>query len=253
MTLNIAHYKVANNSGKIAQSGGNSLSFKSNTSVLSDLYEAVTIFGTPITINRAPLNSYAHMMSNYIQIVRNTINPVSNQDQLFIPDRLRIKIIGGVCVQSNMILYAWSASPTKSPYELRWQVLFANCNAQPRNTFIDIDLPDSALYPSLYLSLILIDGGFSESSEVDSSQNIYSCPGNLPFYCINPAFNVINPNERHMIASQGINTINGYYSRVVVAFEDLPFLKSDRDYNDVVLSLSSVFFDETHTNDTTIS
>jgi hypothetical protein len=253
MTLNIAHYTAKSNPGIMAQSGGNDFPFLSNDSVLSDLFETRTIFGTPLIINRAPLNSYAHMTNGYVKIVRDLIAPIPGQDQLFVPDRLRIKVIGGVCVQANSILYAWAASPTASPFTLRWQMLFANAKVQPLNTFIDIDLPDNTYYPSLYLALILIDGGFAASTEVDPSQDEYQCPGNLPFYCLNPSFNIINPNERHMISSQGRSQYNGLYTRVVIAFEDMPFMRSDRDYNDVVLSLSSVFLDETHTNDSAIS
>lgn len=253
-SISVADYKVIDtSSGRMAQSGGNTLAFLSNNSVLSDLYEERTIFGTPVIISRTPLNTYAHLTNGYIKIVRDLISPLSYQDQLFVPDRLRIKLIGGTCGQLNSILYAWSSSPSVSPASLRWNVLFANTKAQPLNTFIDIDLPDNTFYPSLYLALILVDGGFSASTSIDPSQGRFSFPTNLPYYCLNPAFNIINPNERHMISSQGKNVNNALYTRIVIAFEDMPFLQSDRDYNDIVLSLSSVFLDETHTNDTNIS
>jgi hypothetical protein len=264
--LNVADFKVRNiSTGQMYQNGRTSLSqqniIQSYNQLNSKLGEGVLIQGTPNSLPSTPdFNSISKLTTNYIQILRDLGTRSGVNDQVFIPDMIRVKICAGTCDDKNMILYAFSNNNQTSSTALRWFVLFANTNAETFCNYVDIPLPDMTLYPSLYMSFILVNGGFAKATISDPYLHIFRMPSsstssNYSYYSINPSKSNADVNIKHMISSNGYNSTTGYMTRVNICFEDLPIgnNKSDRDYNDVVLSVSSVFFDENNINDNPIN
>jgi hypothetical protein len=265
MNLNVASFKVKDiSTGSIQQSGRTTTDqqdiYQSFYQLKIKLKEKDTIEGTPNSLP-SNFNSISKLTTNYIEILRDLGTRSGTHDKVFIPDMIRVKISAGTCDDKNMILYAFSNNINASSNSLRWFVLFANTNSETRCNYVDIPLPDMTLYPSLYMSFVLINGGFSKAILVDSFLKIFqmpssSSPSSYSYYCINPAKSNSDIGIKHMITSNGYTSYNGYMTRVNICFEDLPIGNSgnsDRDYNDVVLSVSSVFFDENYINDNPIN
>jgi len=238
------------NSGKVLQSGRKSSEFlnkiNSHKIFYNNLIERRTIEGTPETIeNRPILNNNSHLGKNFIRIKREVGN--SQDDSVYIPDRLRITLIGGTSAGRNTILYCW-LEENELPINLRWRVLFANTRAQTRGDFIDIDLPDTNYK---YIGLCIINNGWLEKTVLNTSEKLCSLKklNILDYYTINPSFSRGDKNKSHSINLQSFSNNEGINTRILITFEDWNFEYSDRDYNDVILSLSSVSFDENEIND----
>ena len=256
MTILLKNFKVTNlNSGNRLQSGRktqeeiNTIFSQKNT--ISNVFEEQRVPGTPALISSGGLKDKAHMSIEYIRIIRQVGE--NNNDSIFIPDRMRITKLSGDCKANNTVAYAFSASNNTSPTELTWTVLYGNGNAQLNGDYFDLDLPDETSMPNLYLALILIKDGWRHKTVISEEDKIVSIPSNLPYYCVNPQYSTQDPNINHMIVSQGYNIDIGVKSRIVVAFEDWELPRSDFDYNDVIISISSVYLDENNINDTFIS
>ena len=263
MVLNILNFKVEDTTtGKRNQSGRKNSS-ELTTNLLSstcnnNLVDGTAVPGTPTAITGGGLLNKAYMGQSYIKIVRElgdvTING-SNLNQVYIPDRLRITRVGGICVTQNSLCYAWSSSSTNAPEDLVYNVVMPNVKEQDNGDYFDIDLPDMTLYPNLYLSLILIPNAWLKRTIINASLSICSIPGNLDYFCIDPSFSTgkMDPNIAHTINIQGYNTNQNILTRLGLAFEDRYMAYfSDRDYNDIIFYISSVFFDNNNINETNL-
>lgn len=257
MVLTIKNFKVLDTTtGKMAQSGRTQSStlniIKSQEAFYDNLVERTAIPGTPTAITGGGLQTIAHMGTTYLQINRsNEIN--NNIDGVFIPDAIRFTKITGQTKAKLAIIYAFANSENVLPENLVYNVLFANTNEQSIGDFVDIPLPDTTFYPNLYLSLILINDAWTYRTVVDPTQKICSIPGDMDYFCINPSYSNKDVNQSHTVNIQGKNSEISIKSRVVYAFEDWYMNKTDRDYNDIVLSVSSVYIDSLNTNDSSLS
>ena len=257
MSITIKNFKVLDvTTGKMQQTGRRTISYLetivSSKTFIDSLVEQDTIPGTPDTISGTSLVGKAHMSQKYIKIER-TSNNVNETDHLYISTKLRITKISGVSSAKNVLCYGWCNSLNTTSNNITWNVLFANFNSQTRGDYLDIDLPDSTLYPELYLSLILINKGWDNRTIVDSNFKICSLPGNLFYYSIDPSKSNKDQNQSHSIFIQASNSIYNLKNRICIAFEDWEFKFSDKDYNDVVISLQDAAYDENNTNDSTIN
>ena len=261
MVLNIKNFKVENTTTGLRLQSGRKTTSQLNNNLLSSTYlnnlvNETAVQGTPTAITGGGLVGKAYMGQNYIKIVREIGNIISNpalNNQVYIPDRVRITRVGGVCNTQNSLCYAWSSSLTKTPEELEWNVLMPNVKEQSDGDYFDIDLPDSTLYPNLYISFILIPNAWLGRTIIDASLNICSIPNNLDYFCSNPSFSIgkMDPNIAHTINIQGFNQNQGILTRVGLSFEDRYMAYfSDRDYNDITIYVSSVFFDDENINET---
>ena len=252
MTINIKNFKVTDlTSGKMEQSGRKTQEqlnvIKSQDKFKTSLVEQQAVPGTPTIISSGPLLNSAHMSTKYINISRE--NGKNSIDSVFIPTIIRIIKLSGYSAVANMICYAFANSPTQLSENLEWNVLFANFNEQTEGDYVDISLPDSTLYPKLYLGLILLNNAWLKKTIVNETQKICSIPSNLKFFCINPSYSNADVGLSHVINIQAYNTYIGYQNRLCVAFEDYYSNVTDRDYNDVVLSIQDRDFDENAIND----
>lgn len=244
-------FKVENlNTGRILQTGRKTIEFlnkiNSHKIFYNNLIERRTIEGTPDSIDNRPiLKSNSHLGKNFIKI--NNDKSVRTNDAVYIPDRMRITLIGGSTAGRNTILYCW-LDKNELPPNIKWRVLFANCRAQTRGDFIDIDLPDKINY---YLGLAIINNGWLEKTIINSTEKLCSLKklDSLDYYCINPTYSRGDVNKSHSINIQSYSTVEELNARLLVTFEDWKFDYSDRDYNDVILSISSVYLDENEIND----
>lgn len=256
MTITIKNFKVLDTTtGKMKHNGRKTstqlTTITSQNKFISDLVEQQAIPGTPSTISSGPFVGSAHMASKYIKITREVGN--IETDAVFIPTIMRIIKLTGTSAAATMICYAFANSPTQLPTALEWNVLFADFNQQTTGDFVDIQLPDSTLYPELYLAVILINDAWAQRTIVNPTQKICSVPSNLDYYCINPAYSNADVNESHSVNIQAYNSRIGYQNRICLAYEDWTMNLTDRDYNDVVISIVNRDFDENNINDTTIS
>ena len=256
MTITIKNFKVLDTtSGKMQQSGRKTstqlTTITSQNKFISELVERQAIPGTPSTISSGPFVGSAHMASKYIKISREVGN--NEIDAVFIPTIMRIIKLTGTSSAANMVCYAFANSLNQLPTALEWNVLFANFNQQEVGDYVDIPLPDSTFYPNLYLAIILINDAWVQRTIVDASQKICSVPNNLDYYCINPAYSNADVNESHSVNIQAYNSRIGYQNRICLAYEDWTMSETDRDYNDIVISIVNRDFDDNEINDTSIS
>lgn len=254
MSINIKPFKVINNiNGKMIISGKKTSQqinlIKSNKQYLDNISEGIKVTGMPDNINKTGLQGFSHKGKS-IQIIKNRFT--TNNNSIYIPDRLRITYISGTTGGNNSILYAWSNKENINYTQLSWNVLFAHSNAQTHGDYWDLDLPDSTHYPNLYLNIILLLNSWSEN-KINISDNLFKFNNNIykKIYNNNFLYSFIDNNIAHSINLQGTNTKDNINTRMIVAFEDWPGNKYDLDYNDIILSISSVFFDENNLNDNT--
>lgn len=252
MSINIKHFKVINNTnGKVKISGRNNNTkinlIKSHNQYLNNISEGQEVTGMPSNISKTGLQGLSHLGNN-IQIIKHRFT--INNNSLYIPDRLRISYISGTTAGNNSIIYAWSNKENINYTELDWNVLFANCNAQSHGDYWDIDLPDDTHYPNLYLNIIMLLNSWSEK-KLQIKDNIFNFKNTIHkrIYHNNYLYSYIDNNTSHSINLQGTNTKDNINTRIIIGFEDWPLPNSDLDYNDIILSISSVFFDETNLND----
>jgi hypothetical protein len=256
MSLTIKNFKVINTTtGKIQQSGRRQLSYLetvvSSKTFLDNLVEKQLIPGTPSTISSGGLVGNAHMSSKYIKIDRDTSN-INQIDHLYIPTKLRVTKISGNSSAQNMICYGWSSSLSTVSTDITWNVLFSDFNSQDTGDYIDIDLPDQTYYPNLYLALILINDAWKSRTVVNETFKICSVPGNLDYFSIDPSKSNSDISSSHAIIIQANNSIYGIKNRICIAFEDWYMAQTDKDYNDVVIALQDVSYDNNNINDTSI-
>lgn len=254
--ITIKNFKVLDTTtGKMQQSGRRKLSYLetilSSKTYLDNLVEKTAIPGTPSTISSGPFVGNAHMSTKYIQIIRQNGN--LGIDNVIVSTLLRITKITGTSSAANMICYGWASSPSVLPTAITWNVLFADFNKQTQGDYVDIELPDSTFYPNLYLALILVNDAWKSRTVVDETLKICSVPGNLDYFCITPGYSNADVGQSHCMNIQGYNNPNGLQDRVGVAYEDWYIASTDRDYNDVVLTIQDAFLDSNNVNDSTIS
>lgn len=250
MSINIKYFTVSNTTtGHITPTGNKNINWnKSQSSILSNLVNLTPVSGTPESITRDGLNTTAHMGTTYINII--TEHKTTNSfESLFISDMIRITIIGGYAAYNNSIIYGFSANNTTTATNITWSVAFANMNAQNTGDYIDIPLPDKTYYPNLFLAIALIPNGWNNRTIVDADKKICSLPSNSTYYNINKTYSSTDTDYSHSINSQGYNSTYGIFTRIILAFEDWEMLDTDRDYDDVVISVSCSHFDDIYCND----
>lgn len=251
MSINIKNFKTINSNGKMNISGRKTLQqinlIYSNKQYLTNVNEGISINGMPASIEKLGLKNNSHLGKN-IKIIRERYSTQNNT--IYIPDRLRISYIGGQTSGNNSILYAWSNKQNINYTKLKWNVLFADSNKQEIGDYWDIDLPDFTLYPNLYLNVIMLLNSWSENRKL-ISENIYNFNSKVKnkIYNNNFIYSTIDKNKSHSINLQATNTIDNINTKIIIGWEDWALPKSDLDYNDIILSISSVFFDENNIND----
>ena len=250
MNLNITNFKLKNSStGNIHTSGKKNINNYSHLlsykTLLNTLQESNKILGMPQSILQPQLINKSHL-GNTIQITKN-IND-KNNNTIYIPDRLRITYISGITSAKNSILYGFSSKSNESHQNIKWKLLFANCLSQSYGDYIDIDLPDSTKYPKLFLHIILLLNGFNYIKKINNNHYNFT---NRKYYFYNNNHNLATKDIKysHAINIKAYNNFNAIATRILVAFEDWAYPRSDADYNDVVLSISSVFFDDNIINE----
>lgn len=248
--ISIKKFKVLNTtSGKMNISGRHQQSYinniKSHQLYFNNITEGVSLTNMPNSLPPG-LNGLSHFGKN-IEIIRD-INNINN-NSIYIPDRLRISYISGITDGKDSILFAWSNVENINYTELNWEVLFANCNAQQHGDYWDIDLPDMTFYPKLYLHIILLLNGWNNKVDLGNNTYNFNSKINKRIYHNNFNYSYIDKNICHSINIQGVNTLENINNRMLIGFEDWNLPNSDLDYNDIILSISSIHFDENKLND----
>jgi hypothetical protein len=254
--ITIKNFKVIDStSGKIQQTGRRELNYLqtilSSKTFITDLVERTAIPGTPGLITGGDLVNKAHMGTKYIEILNEY--GTTGIDKIIIPAKIRFTKVTGTSSAQNMICYGWASALNTPVTDITWNVLFANFNAQTQGDYIDIDLPDRTRYPKLFLALILINDAWSNKTIVNESLKICSVPGNLDYFCINPDKSKVDVGDSHCVNIQGFSSLYGVQNRISVAFEDWYMAQTDKDYNDVVISIQDAYLDDNNVNDTSIS
>ena len=127
--LNIRNFVVADiSTGRMSQSGRESTTFLSQSTLLNDLSNATPVVNKLLTeITDASLNSHAHLSRSYIKIVREYTQDISSIDAVFIPDGImRITFLGVNAVYNSSLLYAFSPYSSSPINSLQWNVAIAN-------------------------------------------------------------------------------------------------------------------------------
>lgn len=253
MSLTIQQFKVTNTTtGHTSQSGrrtSTQLATVLATKSISDgLADQTQVPGTPDAITSGALQTTAHMSSTYIELTRT--NGDNGPDKLLAMTKLRVTFVGGTSSADNMILYAFAPLATTTPVNLMWRVLIANCSQQTAGDYFDIELSEPG---NKYLTLLLINDAWSSRTIVNESLKLCSVPGNLTYYCLNQTYSSEDVGDAHAICMQGYSSTCGAQTRVCVAFEDWTMATTDKDYNDVVLSIQDVFLDDVMENDTIVT
>lgn len=254
--ITIKNFKVTNLvTGKIQQTGRRKLNYLetilSSKTFINDLVERSAIPGTPASITGGDLVDKAHMSTKYIQILNEYGN--NTLDTIIIPTRIRFTKVSGTSSAKNMLCYGWTSSLDTAVTDITWNVLFANFNEQTQGDYIDIDLPDRTGYPELFLALILINDAWSNKTIVNESLKICSVPGTLDYFCINPDNSKVDEGDSHCVIIPGYSDIYGVKNRISIAFEDWYMTETDKDYNDVVISIQDAFVDDNNVNEIIIS
>jgi hypothetical protein len=258
MSLSIKNFKVLDTStGKMAQNGRRSLghleTMVASKTFLDNLQEKRLVYGTPKTIKKGNLVTTAHMSTQYIKINRGEQHGTNDNDVLNVMTRLRLTKLTGTSDATNMLCYAWANSLSTASTNLSWNVAFANFNEQTQGDYLDIDLPNNTSYPNLYLALLIINGAWDTKTIENQELKICSIPGNnLVYFSITPSQSSSDTNYSHCIVIKAYNSRIGLQNRVCLAFEDWHMNFSDRDYNDVVISLQDACLDDNNINDTSI-
>ena len=226
----------------------------SQNTIINGVTERVAVPGTPDTISSGNLLNNAHMCSSYIKICTN--HEISSSiDSVFCPDNfIRITYLGGTTGASISLLYGFCTSTSTSIDNMTWNVVIAKNTSQTQGDYFDIAFPDMTYYPSdnFYISFILINAAWDERTIING--NICSIT-NVGYdnYCIKPSESQYDENISHFINSQGINSFDGIFTRLVIACEDWTMNITDKDYNDLLFCVSSRLISENNINDTSTS
>ena len=236
MSISVIPFQMSIN-GYITPTGhNNSLSHRSYNGLISGLVNKRKVTGMPDIIhNSHALAKISHRLLSYIQIY-NDLYIISDSIYI-IGNRIRITYSGGICKFKNTFLYAFTSISNTSPIDVRWKILFADCNKQSIGDYWDIDLPDSYTYSSTYLMLMLVPDGYSQITPHEV-QNYYNLTP-INYFINNPTYSTIDPGQCHCIITKAVSRNSFINLRLILAWEDKTFAVCDRDFNDVVLMLES--------------
>jgi hypothetical protein len=264
MSLTIKNFKVLNTTSGLMNIDGRKTteqlnSISSQYTLKNNLTNLSYVEGTPNAINKAILTDYSHFSSSFLKIDYKGEDS-NSLDKIDIFQKLRIIFYFGESTSNNMICYAWAHSTTQTLSELEFNVLFANCNAQQKGDYKDIDLPDMIYYPNLYLVLILVNNIWNQRIIEDVTNKICSVDvSNHDYFCIDPSKSVTSNNEatdnntNHCIVIKGNNSIENKNIRYCIAFEDWYDEITDWDYHDVGLIVTDQLNDENQVIDNILS
>lgn len=225
----------------------------SYNTVINGVVEQVAVPGTPDEISSGDLANNAHMCSSYIKIITdNKIN--SSIDSIYCPDNfVKITYLGGTTSAQVSLLYAFCNSDSTLITDMTWNIVIAKNTSQTQGDYFDIPFPDMTYYPNdkFYISFIIINNAWSTRTIVRN--NICSIT-NVGYdnYCIKPSESQYDKNISHFINSQGINSLNGIMTRLVIACEDWTMNITDKDYNDLIFSVGSRYISENLMNDSSL-
>ena len=206
-----------------------------------------TIYGAPHSITNGYLYSIAHFSNSFIKIIKDfSVN--NKQNTIYIPENiLRFTYLGSN--DSNSLLYAFSNTTNVDIYSIKFNILIANSIAHILGDYFDVVVPD---YPNVYLIIIVSNNSWINKNIIND--NI--CNFNITdFYCINPSFSSIDNGLSHFVMINGSNTILGINSTISIGCETFNFnsINCTNSYNGLKFSLSSMFVNETFTNDNLIN
>ena len=253
----LQHFQVTDTTtGKMLQSGRKNASqmsaILSQKTLFDNLSETVAVPGTPVAITSGGLYGKAHMCSQWIRIVRD--NGSNSEDGVYIPDQIRFTKIEGTTSCKIAILYGFAPSANTPATDITWNVLFVDGNQQENGDFWNVPLPDTTLYPNTYLAIMMYVGAWWGRTVVSEDLKICSIPNTSTYITfLDPSQANYDTNQSHMIVIQGYNANIGAASRICIACEDWIMSETDKDYNDLVISISSVALDANQTNDTSVS
>lgn len=244
--------------GKLPQSYINLIA-SSTLAVNNSLVENQYVNGTPSSIVSQVGNpSYnlagnAHMGVYNVLLSTNIIKNIS-QEEVYIPEKIvRIVKIGGLASWNNTLLYSINPKQTTDPTTVRLNILFPNVNAQENGDYLDITISTNWAYN--YFSILIIPNGYINKIVLDISRKQITFPSDSEYYCLNPDYSTIylDKGTSHTINIRGYNNISGILPHLVICIEDWAYVQSDKDYNDVILLISSPSIINSNINDTLLS
>lgn len=249
MSLNIKNFTVLNTStGQMPISGRMTSSVLSTINSFNKITTGTTndiqVPGTPSTIsNSSALYGNAHMCSSYIKIIRQPYN-ITNVDVVYIPDGfIRISYITGFCSFENTILYGFANSTSTALSDITFNVAFASSTSQTYGDYVDISLPGTAQYPTLYLVIISLVNVWSSRTIVSGNTCSINSNNAKYMFCVDPSKSTTDVGTSHFIIIQGTNSIYNMFSHIVIAPEDNSLtnvvLPVDFDYNDCTIAVGS--------------
>lgn len=244
--LNIKNFKVTNTTnGNMAQSGRESITFTTETTIISGLTKSVSVVNNTLTqiTDENLLNENVKLCSSYIKIIREYKQDQLTAEEVFIPDGImRITYLSSKgATYNSSLLYAFSSLPTTKINELTWNVCIANSLAQEEGDYFDIELPDSTYYPTLYVCFLIIKDAWVLREVVDINKNICKINNISRFhFCVNPQKCYYDYNRSHYICLNGLDETTGIRTRVVFGVEDdRKSVYCNRDFCDLIFSLSN--------------
>lgn len=232
-----------NNKTKISGRDTNFNNLFVSREFINKLKEQQKIEGAPLTIGNG-LEYSAYYINSFIHINRELGKNGGNS--IFVPGLLRVKKTGGISCGRNMLLYTFVDKLDVDISNLDYTILFADFNKQKLGDYIDIELPD---YTNIYMIILLMDNTKIWKNKQYLSNGYVKFTPTEKYFCIDGSKSSVDINKNHVLAIQGYNDKIGAHTRLDLAFEDWDIDKTDLDYNDVIISLSSVFFDENRIND----
>ena len=245
MSLTIKQFTVLNTTtGKMQPSGRyTSAQYSpvlSHKTMLEGTIEKQAIVGMPTEIDISEaIYGKSHLCTKYIEIT-DDINSNTLTDAVFVPDNyIRIALIGGTTGGNVSVLYAFTDASNNINSTISWNVLMAKTNAQTVGDYFDIVLPQKYLYKKLHLALMIVNRAWDFRTIVSGKKcTMYTTPSLFQFSLLSSQ-NTPDADQAHHIICQGKNTNTSIYTRVVVCSDDWNMKWSDKDYHDVILSVSS--------------
>jgi hypothetical protein len=256
MSLSISYFTVVNTTtGQMQQTGRKTnaemVNIISQNYVISGLVPGITVPGTPQTISGGPLYQIGDMSKQYIKIVKE-FQLISQINSLFVQDNIiRFTFLGGTTTSSDSILYGFTSSPSQPISGVQFNVLIANTNSQTVGDYFDIDITNTTTYSTVYLIVCILNGAWTNRTIISGDQcSISSTDGNL--FCMNPSQSLQDISLSHFIIVNGVNSVYGINSNLVMGIEDDLISSSNRDYANVKLGITGKFMNDGLINDTGI-
>lgn len=253
MTLNIANFNVVNRNGLMKINGRiNSetlSSYLSIRTIIPTLKNKEPVSGMPLMITNEILKNKSHPAKNYIRIIKNYGKYFSTESLFMRENKIRIIKIGGICQFKNMLLYAFSPFENTPPEKLYWKVIFANTTEHKIGDFVEISINDDTNHPNTYITFILISNGWYYTNIELDTLTCSLTDVNIKYYCINPMFSNTDVNLSHAVYINAYNNSEGIHTRHIIAWEDKEFSLADKDYNDVVIAITSSNIEECQINE----